>query len=307
MNKKFKLSIIIVNYNTKDILRECLTSVFDKIKNVDFEVIVSDNGSTDGSIEMIKKEFPRVRLLENGKNLGFAAANNRALPLAKGEYVFYLNPDTVILDENVAKLIEFMDSHPNAGACGPLVLNSDGTMQRQCKRGWPTFKNSFFYYSRFWKLFPKSLKWKKISGGYFCLDKPDDQVCEVDQLSGAAMIFRRDILEKTKGMDESYVMYWDDTDLCFRVQSFGSKIYYVPQAEITHYGGAGGAQLHAWRNLWYFHKGACVFYRRYLAKQSNIFANALFYAGIWVAFSLKFACNLIAKEKTIGSKKPVAK
>jgi len=170
---------------------------FDKITGIDFEVIVSDNGSTDGSVEMIKNEFPTVRIVENGINIGFAAANNRAAKIAQGKYIFLLNPDTVVLDKNISKLVEFMDKNPKIGACGPLVLNSDGTMQRQCKRGWPTFKNSFFYYSGLWKLFSKSQKWKKFTGGYFCLDKPDDQVCEVGQLSGAAMIVRRDILEKS--------------------------------------------------------------------------------------------------------------
>jgi len=299
-----KLSIIIVSYNSKKVLKECLTSIFGNLKNFAYEVIVSDNGSTDGSIEMIKKEFPRVRVIENNANIGFAAANNRALSLAKGEYVFYLNPDTVLLDENIIKLVNFMDAHSQAGACGPLVLNSDGTMQRQCKRGWPTFRNSFFYYSGLWKLFPKSQKWKKFTGSYFCLDKPDDQICEVDQLSGAAMIVRRDILEKIGWMDEKYIMYWDDTDLCFRIKNLGFKIYYVPQAKITHYGGAGGAQLHAFRNLWYFHKGACVFYRRYLAKKSNFLASSLFYVGIWMVFLSKFLRNFLFKEKIIGSKKP---
>lgn len=298
------LSIIIVNYNSGKIIADGLVSVFDKITGIDFEVIVSDNGSTDGSVEMIKNEFPTVRIVENGINIGFAAANNRAAKIAQGKYIFLLNPDTVVLDKNISKLVEFMDKNPKIGACGPLVLNSDGTMQRQCKRGWPTFKNSFFYYSGLWKLFPKSQKWKKFTGGYFCLDKPDDQVCEVGQLSGAAMIVRRDILEKIGGMDENYIMYWDDTDLCFRIKNLGFKICYVPQAKIAHYGGAGGAQLHTARNLWYFHKGACVFYRRYLAKNTFFIFNWLYYGGVWLAFSVKYLSNLFRKEKVIGSKKP---
>jgi hypothetical protein len=276
---KIKFSVIIVNYNGGEILRNCLVSVFANLKNVGYEVIISDNGSTDGSLEMIKNDFPAVRTLENGKNLGFAAANNRAAKIARGEYLFLLNPDTVLRDENVCKLAEFMDCHQDAGAVGSLILNADGTMQRQCKRGWPTFKNSFFYGSGLWKR-ARSPKWKKIAGGYFQMDKADDAVCEVDQLSGAAMLVRRDVWESAGGMDETYIMYWDDTDLCFRIKERGLKVYYVPVCEITHYGGAGGAQLHAFKNLWHFHKGACVFYRRHLAAKSNFATNGLFCAGI---------------------------
>jgi hypothetical protein len=215
-----------------------------------------------------------------------------------------LNPDTVVLDQNFAKIVEFMDNDKNAGAVGPLILNADGTMQRQCKRGWPTFKNAFFYYSGLWKLFGRSQNWKKIAGGYFLLDTPDNEICEVDQLSGAAILVRRAVWEAVGGMDESYVMYWDDTDLCFRIKKRGFKIYYVPFCEITHLGGAGGAQLQAFKNLWHFHRGACVFYGRYLAKKSNFVANGLFYAGIWLAFAAKVVLNFFSKEKTIGSKKP---
>jgi GT2 family glycosyltransferase len=273
------ISIIIVNYNGKGILKDCLTSVFANLKNIEYEVIISDNGSTDGSVGIVKKEFPAVRIVENRANIGFAAANNRAAKVACGEYLFLLNPDTVILDRDFAKIVRFMGGHKDAGAAGPLVLSTDGTMQRQCKRGWPTFRNSFFYYSGLWRLFPRSRAWKKISGGYFCLDKPDDAVCEVDQLSGAAMLVRRDIWEFIGGMDEKYIMYWDDTDLCFRIKNNGFKIYYVPYCKITHYGGAGGAQLHALRNLWYFHKGACVFYHRYLEPKSNFIAFEFFSQG----------------------------
>ncbi len=299
-----KLSIVIVNYNGGNIIRECLSSVFSKVKNIDFEVIVSDNGSTDGSVETIKNEFPGIIIVKNGNNIGFAAANNEAVKSAHGEYVLLLNPDTLVLDKNISKLVEFMDKNSQAGACGPQILNSDMTMQRQCKRGWPTFRNSFFYYSGLWKFFPNSRKWKKITGGYFCLEKPDDQICEVDQLSGAALLVRRDIWKKLAGMDEKYIMYWDDTDLCFRIKSLGYKIFYVPQSKIMHYGGVGGAQLHALRNMWYFHNGACIFYHRYLAKKTFFVFNWMYYGGVWAAFWVKFLSNVFRKEKIIGSKKP---
>lgn len=298
------LSIIIVNYNTKGLLRNCLKSVLQKIKGINFEVWVVDNASTDGSLDMVRKEFIGVRIVANRKNVGFAGANNQVIEKASGKYVFLLNPDTILLDKNFGKLTEFMEKHPEAGACGPLVLNKNGSMQRQCKRGLPTFWNSFGYYSGLWKLFPKNEWWKKTFGGYFLLDKPDDKIGEVENLSGAAMMIRKSILEEVGLMCEDYVMYGEDIDWCFRIKRTGWKIYYVPLTRIIHYGGAGGAQLHAFKNLWYFHRGACLFYKRYLAKNYFFLVNLLYYSGVWFAFGLKLLFNLFRREKIIGSKKP---
>jgi len=304
MLKKIDLSIIVVSHNTKELLRNCLSSVFERITGIDYEVWVVDNASTDGGLEMVGKEFPGVKIIANKENVGFAKANNLAIKEAKGRYILLLNPDTILLDENFKKLVDFIDKHPEAGACGPLVLNSDGTMQRQCKRGLTSFWNSFAYYSGLWKLFPQNKGWWKKFGGYFLLDKPDDKICEVDNLSGAAMMVRKETIEKIGLMCEDYIMYWDDVDWCFRIKQAGWKIYYIPLTKITHYGGAGGAQLHAFKNLWYFHRGACLFYKRYLAHQYFFLINFLYYSGVWFAFGLKVLFNLFRKEKVIGSKKP---
>jgi len=301
---RIDLSIIIVSYNSKELTKKCLKTVFEMIKDVVFEVFVVDNASSDGSQEMVKKEFPFAKLIESNKNLGFAKANNLALPLAKGRYIFFLNPDTMILDQNIVELVKFMDIHHEAGAVGPLILNANKTMQRQCKRGFPTFPNLFFYYTGLWKMFPRSQNWKMIAGGYFLTDRSDELVCEVDQLSGAAMLVRRSIVGQIGGMNEEYVMYWDDTDYCFRIKEVGKKIYYVPVAKIVHLGGAGGSQLHAFKNLWYFHRGAVVFYRRYLLKRESVLNSCLFYAGNWTIFVFKCIFNAFAKEKIIGSQKP---
>jgi len=302
-----KLSIIIVNYNSKKIVKECLVSVFSNLKKSIYEVIVSDNGSTDGSIEMIKKEFAQTRLVENKKNIGFAAANNRAIEMSRGEYIFLLNPDTVILDESIFKLVEFMDDNKNIGAVGPLVVNADGSMQKQCKRGNPDFWNSFTYYSGLWKLFPRDKKWQKIFGGYFLLDKPNDLICEVGSLSGAAMIVRKSIIDKVGLMNEEYIMYWDDLDWCFRIKDVGWKIYYFPESKIIHYGGVGGSQIHAFKNLWYFYHGACVYYNHFFAQRDFFVVRFLYYAGVWTVFVLKIIVNFFRKEKIIGSQKPSSK
>ena len=297
------LSIIIVNYNTKEILKNCLNSVFEKIKDINFEVWVVDNASTDSSLEMVTKEFPEVKIISNNENLGFAKANNKAIKEARGKYILLLNPDTILLDENFKKLIDFMEKYSDVGACGPLILNKDGSIQRQCKRGFPTFWNAFGYYSGLWKLFSQNQWWRKIFGGYFVLDKPDDKICEVDQLSGAAMIVRREVIEKVGLMCEDYIMYWDDTDWCFRIKKNGWNIYYVPLTKIIHYGGVGGTQINVLKNLWYFHRGACLFYKKYLSSDYFFLINFLYYTGVWFAFCLKLLSNLFRKEKIIGSKK----
>jgi GT2 family glycosyltransferase len=299
-----KLSICIVNFNAKGYLRKCLESIYANSSKENFEIIVIDNASSDGSHEMIEQNFKKVRLIKNSENLGFAKANNQALKASNGEYLFVLNNDTIVSNNALDILIKFMDEHPEAGTCGPLILNSDDTMQRQCKRGFPTFWNSFAYYSGLWKLFLENQWWRKNFGGYFLLNKPDEQICEVDCLSGAAMMVKRELLEKVGLMCEDYIMYWDDIDWCYRIKKVGWKIYYVPLAKIIHFGGAGGSQLHAFKNLWYFHRGACLFYRRYLAPHYFFLINLLYYSGVWFAFSLKLLLNLFRKEKVIGSKKP---
>ncbi len=304
MNDDFKLSIIIVSYNTKNILKNCLDSIFNKIKEINFEVWVVDNASTDGSVGMIKKEFPKVNIIENKKNVGFAGANNQTIKKANGQYIFLLNPDTIILDENIKEIIKFMDDHQQAGACGPLVLNKNGTMQKQCKRGFPDFWNSFTYYSGLWKLFPNNKWWKKTFGGYFLLDKPDDKICEVDCLSGAAMIFRKEIFNKVGLLSEDYFMYWEDIDICYRIKQEGYKIYFVPLSKVMHIGGAGGTKIQPYKNIKYFYRGGYIFYKKFIAEKHNFFINFLYYVGIGFSFVLKVLINLLKKEKVVGSTKP---
>jgi len=304
MRNKIDLSIIIVNYNTRKLLKGCLESIFQKIEDINLEVLVIDNASSDKSLEIAKEELLKTKVLINRENVGFAGANNQGIKEAKGKYILLLNPDTIILDENLEKLIEFMDSHSEAGACGPLVLNSDGTMQKQCKRGFPIFWTSFSYYSGLWKLFPKNKWWRRKFGSYFLLDKPEDKICEIDCLSGAAMMFRKEIVDKIGLLNEEYVMYWEDVEWCFRIKKAGWKIYYIPLARIMHYGGVSGSQVHASRNLWYFHRGAYLFYNQYLAPDNFSLVNFLYYICIWFVFCYKFLLNLFKREKIIGSKKP---
>lgn len=302
--KTCDLSIVIVSYNSKDLLRNCLFSIFKNIQNIELEVIVVDNNSSDGTKEMLVKEFPHVHLILNEKNLGFAEANNLGIKAATGKYVFLLNPDTLVLEGDFRKLIDFLKEHSEIGIIGPKVLNSDFSLQRQCKRGWPTFWNSVCYVSGLWKIFNKTQWQKKVFGGYFLLEKDDNEMSEVDQISGAAMIIRREVFEKIGFLDSSYFLYWEDSDFCYRTQKGGFKVFYYPYIKILHYGGRGGTEKTPFKNLWYFHRNLFIFYRKYLAPKTFFLINLMYYLLIFIIFCKKLVFNIFRKRKIIGSLKP---
>jgi len=299
-NEEIQLSIIIVTHNAKDFLRNCLKSVFEKIKNLSFEVLVVDNASSDGTFEMLKNEFPQVKVIFSKENLGFAKANNLAIKEAKGKYIFLLNPDTILLDENFEKLIDFAQKNPDVGAIGPKVLNSDLTIQHQCKRGFPTPWNIFCYLSGLAKIFPKS----KIFAGYLLTYLDTEKIQGVDSLSGCAMVVKREVIEKVGMMDEDYYLYGDDLDWCYRIKSAGWKVVYFPETKIIHYGGKGGTGKKPYFNIYHFYRSAFIFYKKHLAKKYFFLINWLVYLGIFFRFLMVIIVNFFKKEKTIGSKKP---
>ena len=300
MNEETQLSIIIVTHNAKDFLRNCLKSVFEKIKNLSFEVLVVDNASSDGTFEMLKNEFPQVKVIFSKENLGFAKANNLAIKEAKGKYIFLLNPDTILLDENFERLIDFAQKNPDVGAIGPKVLNSDFTIQHQCKRGFPTPWNIFCYLSGLAKIFPKS----KIFAGYLLTYLDTEKIQEVDSLSGCAMVVKREVIEKVGMMDEDYYLYGDDLDWCYRIKSAGWKVVYFPETKIIHYGGKGGTGKKPYFNIYHFYRSAFIFYRKHPAKKYFFLINWLVYLGIFLRFLMVIIINFFKREKTIGSKKP---
>jgi len=295
-----KLSICIVNFNAKEYLRKCLESIYATSSKESFEIIVVDNASSDGSQEMIEQNFKKVRLIKNSENLGFAKANNQALKASNGEYLFVLNNDTIVSNNSLDILIKFMKEHPEVGACGPKILNADGTIQHQCKRGFPTPWNSLSYFLKLDKLFPKS----KLFGGYLLTYLDSEKIQEVNSLSGAAMLVKDKIIKEVGYMDENYYLYADDIDWCYRIKKAGWKIYYLPEAQIIHYGGKGGTAKKPYRNIYYFYRTAFLFYRKHLAKSYLFLINWLVYFGILTKFIITLLLNLLKKEKTIGSKKP---
>lgn len=228
-----ELSIIIVNYNVKEFLQNLLYSIQKAAKNISHEIIVVDNASDDGSIELIKDKFPHVNLIENKENLGFGKANNIGMKAASGEFFLLINPDTIVSEDTFDKTIEFFRKTPDAGLVGCKILNPNGTLQLACRRSFPGPWTSFCKVSGLSTLFPKSSLFARYNLTY----KDENQTYEVDAVSGSFMMIRKEIYEKTSGFDEDFFMYGEDLDICYRIQKLGYKVYYFHETQIIHYKG----------------------------------------------------------------------
>ncbi len=232
------ISIIIVSWNSKDYLDGCLRSLAPGAGPFSFEVFVVDNASRDGSADLVKKKFPWVHLILNSQNRGFAAANNQALRISRGRYVLLLNPDTRVHPKAIEGVVGFMDQHPDAAACGCLLLNEDGSVQHAVRR-FPTFGFALGAKTILGRmgLFRRSYDLVKMRDASF------DAVMEVDQPSGAALFLRQSVLAEVGLLDERYFIFFEEVDLCRRIRDAGHRIYFFPDAHITHYGGRSRRQI----------------------------------------------------------------
>ncbi len=228
-----KLSVVIVNYNVKYFLEQCLHSVAKASSNFDCEVFVVDNNSVDGSVNMVREKFPEVIIIDNHENLGFSKANNQAIRKSKGKYVLLLNPDTVVEDDTFEKVITFMDKHPDAGGLGVKMVDGKGKFLPESKRGLPTPIVAFYKIFGLSKLFPNS----KTFGQYHLSYLDENQTNKVEILPGAFMMLRKTTLNKIGLLDETYFMYGEDIDLSYRIIKGGYKNYYFPETRIIHYKG----------------------------------------------------------------------
>ncbi len=227
------LSIIIVNYNVKYFLEQCLHAVQKSIEGLNAEVFVVDNNSVDGSVGEIRPKFPWIKIIENKQNVGFSRANNQAIRESAGRYVLLLNPDTVVEEDTFRKCLDFMDSHPDAGALGVKMIDGKGEFLPESKRALPTPMVSFYKMFGLSSLFPKSKRFGKYHLGY--LDREKTHV--VDVLAGAFMFMRKETLDKTGLLDETFFMYGEDIDLSYRITKAGYNNYYFPGTTIIHYKG----------------------------------------------------------------------
>jgi GT2 family glycosyltransferase len=235
---KMDVSIVIVAWNVKGLLRDCLKSVFEQTCGIEFEVIYVDNASQDGSVEMVNTEFPQVSVIRNKQNAGFIRANNQAIPACKGRYVLLLNSDTVVLDNAIEKTVKFADAHSDAAVVGCRVLNPDRTLQRTCFM-YPSALNMFLAATYLYKIFPRS----RFFGQERMTWWDFDSVREVETVCGCYSLVRKKAIDKVGLMDERYFVYGDDPDWCYRFSKAGWKVMFTPDAEIIHYGGRNTRQM----------------------------------------------------------------
>lgn len=228
-----KLSVIIVNYNVRYFLEQCLHAALKASRGISTEIFVVDNDSVDGSCQMVSEKFPEVTLIANTENLGFSKANNQAIRLAAGDYILLLNPDTVVEEDSFQKIIRFMDEHPEAGGLGVKMIDGKGRFLPESKRGLPTPAVAFWKIFGISRLFPRSKRFGRYHLGH--LDP--DHIHEIEILAGAFMLLRRTALDKVGLLDEDYFMYGEDIDLSYRITQGGYKNYYFPETTIIHYKG----------------------------------------------------------------------
>ncbi len=232
------LSIVIVNWNTKDFLARCLDSIFQNWPCHQTEIIIVDNGSSDGSVDMVKSNYHEVKLIINDQNLGFARANNIGINASSGRYLCLLNSDTQVIDNCFDRMINYMEGHPDIGILGPKILSPDLQVQRSCM-AFPTLWNSFCRALALDSLFPRS----KQCGGYLMTYFAHDAIRNVDIINGCCWLVRREALKSVGLLDEQFFMYGEDMDWCRRFHQAGWKVVFYPYAQIIHYGGASSAQL----------------------------------------------------------------
>jgi len=232
------ISVVIVNWNTVDYLRQCLTSMLSRKHEHPLEIIVVDNGSSDGSPEAVRREFPEVILIQNGCNLGFAKANNIGIRRATGRYICLINSDVVVHEGCLDRLCSYMDQNPSIGVLGPRVFNSDLTLQPSCRQ-FPTLWNSACRALALDTVFPR---WP-LFGGYLMTFWQHDTPKSVDALSGCFWMVRKETFDSVGLLDESFYIYGEDIDFCKRCQIKGSEIVYYPDATAVHFGGASSSRL----------------------------------------------------------------
>ncbi len=294
------LSICILNFRARDYLRDCLNSIYASPPAPSFEIIVVDNGSQDGSVEMLREEYPQVILIENQTNLGYTAPMNQALRAAKGAYCIQLNPDTLVIPGAFDRLYEFMQRTPQAGICTPKVLNRDGTLQKQCRRSAAGPWDTFTYMTGLSRLFPHS----KRFAGYLMTYQDETKIHEVEAVSGSCMFIRRAVMDQIGFLDEQFFAYQEDSDFCFRARKAGWKVFYVPDAQVIHYGGQGGSKVQVYRSILAWHRSYYLYYRKNCSRDYFFGVNWLFYGAMLVKLTITLLLTFFRQDKFAGSRKP---
>ena len=277
------LSVVIVNYQTFEMTRNTINSILEYSYPFSYEIIVVDNASSDDSLYKLEEYFKdKVKFIASSENNGFAAGNNLALREVDSDYVLLLNSDTIVWENTLENIYDYMEKHHDVGACGCRVRLEDGILDKACKRSFPNVKNSFF------RLFhiPTNSK----DDNYNLTDLPDDGIYEIDCLTGAFMFMRKNALDQVGLLDETFFMYGEDIDLCYRIKEGGWKIVYYGKSSITHLKGASSKKQKN-KLIYEFYRAMYIYYKKHHAKESFFLTNLLVYIGIAVLCILKLFLN----------------
>ena len=291
-----ELTIVIVNYNTTDYLDQCLESVARETHRCHFRVVVVDNASTDQDVAVLKENHPTIDLLRNQENLGFATACNQGIRLCPASYYLLLNPDSLILDGAIDRSLEFLRSRSDVGIVGCRVLNPDGTLQLASRRSIPRLSTALYRLLRLSLLFPRS----KVLARYNLTFLDEDSVHEVEAVSGSFLMFRAALLEKDGFLDESFFLYGEDLDFCYRALQKGWKVLYYPGAKITHFK-RRSSHRRTRKSTYHYYEAMGIFYRKHYGAQSNPFKNALVLAGIQLLYWSVLLRTAITGKRDVGS------
>ena len=286
------LSIVIVNYNTKTLLRRCLASVYAGANGTPFDILVADNNSHDGSVAMIQSEFPQVKVTKNEANVGFSRANNTLIAQSDADYVLLLNPDTLVVDDAIERVAKYMEAHHEVGICGCRVLNTDRTLQLACRRSIPTPKVAFYRLTGLSMLFPNS----KTMARYNMTYEDPEKTHQVDAVSGAFLMIRRQAIEDIGLLDERFFMYGEELDWCLRAKRAGWSVVYYPEAEIIHHQGES-TKYNSRKAAFEFYRAMYLFHKKHFAKNYSPVTNLLVYTGIVCKAMLSWR-KFIASAKT---------
>lgn len=278
-----RLSVVFLSYNTRDLTRQALNSVLAAAEGLEAEIFVVDNASADGSADMVAEEFPQVKLVCNEANVGFSAGNNVALRQVAGEYALLINTDTIVRRDALHAMVDFLDAHPEAGACGCKILDPDGTLQLDSRRGFPTPLAAFCKMSGLSRLFPKH----PLMARYHLTHLDPEQTAEIEVLSGSCMMVRKSAMDQVGLLDEDYFMYGEDIDWCYRFHQAGWKIYYLPTTAIIHFRGESGRGTPL-KILYRKSRAMSIFVNKHMARRYRFFPLWLLQVGIALHGTFRF-------------------
>ncbi len=293
------LSLCIVTCNAREMLRKCLLSIYQAPPAMSFEIILVDNHSEDGTLEMLAQEFPLVQVVKNPNNAGYTRPMNQALRLARGRYLVQLNNDTLIPAQTFDTLAAFMETHPEVGICTPKLLSPDGSLQKQSRRGEARPWEVISYFTGLARLFPHS----KFFGGYLQSWHAENETHAVKAVAGTCMFIRREVINQIGYLDERFFAYQEDTDFCIRANKVGWQVYYIHTAQITHFGGMGGSRVQPYRSVFEWHRSYFRYYRKNLAQDYFFLFNWFYYLLMLLKLLVALCITLLRKEKYAGPKK----